>query len=153
MEGIDEILQEIGDHAETIKEAILKVAERESYDKDVVEIMRKSFADLSSVILKFKAIDLTPVVNIANDISKQNVSIMNMVGRLIHSPNNDSLIEKISAMIKSNNELVSKALVKTDYSVQLKTIADNLRQDKIDSLELVRNRQGIVEKVNVNYKK
>lgn len=149
-----DLVTAIGNMEESITDAIKKLAEREGYDKELSETFKQYFTKTTEFITKFKAIDLTPMVNIASDISKQNVSILDLVGRLTHTQDNSKLIALVTDMVGRNIEFIQKALPQTvNYSEELKEIAAAIKQEnsKIKEIRITRGFGGVIDKVTPIY--
>jgi hypothetical protein len=151
------IRDEMSDMAEVISKSINKLGEAEKHDKPLTKEICDGFKKLTSVIEKFKAIDLVPVVNIASDISKQNKSILDLLGRLVNNDGNGEIVKALTAMTSRSNDLIESALKKTDYSEQLNNIANALKKEEKEEKELVafkiqRTQGGYIERVIPEYK-
>ena len=156
-EDIKVIRDEMSDMTETLSKSIDALGKAEKYDKELAKGVSEGFKKLTSVIEKFKAIDLVPVVNIASDISKQNKSILDLLGRLINNDGNGEIMKALTAMTSRSNELIESALKKTDYSEQLKDIAQALKKEEKEEREVTafkvqRTQGGYIERIIPEYK-
>ena len=156
-DDIKMIRDEIGDMADSLCKSIDKLGEGEKYDKELSKGISEGFKKLTSVIEKFKAIDLSPVVTIASDISKQNKSILDLLGRLVNNDGNGEIMKALTAMTSRSNELIESALKKTDYSEQLKDIAQALKKEEKEEREVTafkvqRTQGGYIERIIPEYK-
>ena len=156
-EDIKGLRDEISDMAEVISKSIVKLGESEKHDKELTKEVCDGFKKLTSTIDKFKAVDLSPVVSIASDISKQNKSILDLLGRLINNDGNGEIMKALTAMTSRSNELIESALKKTDYSEQLKDIAQALKKEEKEEREVTafkvqRTQGGYIERIIPEYK-
>ena len=156
-EDIKVIRDEMSDMTETLSKSIDALGKAEKYDKELAKGVSEGFKKLTSVIEKFKAIDLVPVVNIASDISKQNKSILDLLGRLINNDGNGEIMKALTAMTSRSNELIESALKKTDYSEQLKDIAQALKKEEKEEREVTafkvqRTQGGYIERIIPEYR-
>ena len=156
-EDIKVIRDEMSDMTETLSKSIDALGKAEKYDKELAKGISEGFKKLTSVIEKFKAIDLVPVVNIASDISKQNKSILDLLGRLINNDGNGEIMKALTAMTSRSNELIESALKKTDYSEQLKDIAQALKKEEKEEREVTafkvqRTQGGYIERIIPEYR-
>lgn len=155
----ERLIDEINDLGETLKEAIGNlIKEKDDKEEDDKEekpnAINESLQKLTETISKFKQIDLKPIGDIAKDISKQNASILDVLGRLIHSNDNSALINSVTEMVGRSMTFIERAEKKTDYSEHLKSISDKLGKDNPIIEKLVVKRQnGLVDTVDVVYKK
>lgn len=156
-DDIKMLRDEIGDMAEVISKSIAKLGEPEKYDKELAKGISDGFKKLTSTIEKFKEIDLSPVVSIASDISKQNKSILDLLGRLVNNDGNGEIMKALAAMTSRSNELIESALKKTDYSEQLNNIAQALKKEEKEEREVTafkvqRTQGGYIERIIPEYR-
>lgn len=149
---LENVVDEISELGETLQEAISELSKKDSYDKDLNKSIQDNFDKLIKAISGSKKIDLTPVVNIASDISKQNGSIMDMVGRLIHNQDNSEMIKLVTDMVKRNNDFTAQVFKQNDYTESLKLIANNLKNEVIERAK-VNYQDGKIATVDFIYKK
>ena len=152
------IRDEMSDMTDTISKSIDALGKAEKHDKALTKEVCDGFKKLTSVIEKFKAIDLLPVVNIASDISKQNKSILDLLGRLVNNDGNGEIVKALTAMTSRSNDLIESALKRPDNSeaiigliTELKAARESKRE--VEYFKLVRTQGGIVDRVVIEYKK